>query len=87
MEPWLSFYEPFFETADAAEQFITACEAKAPPNLAAKVIMHQAQRLVSISDELLKIRRHEEPLSGQYAASTRQSPPETRGATAGPSRH
>ncbi len=62
MEPWRSFYISFFENADDAEQFIAACEAKAPPDLAAKVIMHQAQRLVSISDDLPQIRPHQEPL-------------------------
>ncbi len=62
MEPWRSFYLPFFEAANDAEQFIAACEAKAPPDLAAKIIMHQAQRLVSISDDLPQIRPHQEPL-------------------------
>ncbi len=57
-----SFYVPFFETTDDAERFIAACEAKAPPDLAAKVIMHQAQRLVSISDDLPQIRPHQEAL-------------------------
>ena len=62
MEPWRSFYLPFFDTTGAAERFVAACEAKAPPDLAAKVIMHQAQRLISISDDLPHIRRHQEPL-------------------------
>jgi hypothetical protein len=62
MEPWRNFYVSFFETADDAEQFIAACEAKAPPDLAAKVIMHQTQRLVSISDDFPQIRPHQEPL-------------------------
>lgn len=62
MEPLRSFYLPFFDTADVAEQFIADCEAKAPPALAAKVIMHQAQRLVSISDDLPQIRPYQEPL-------------------------
>jgi len=62
MEPWRSFYVPFFETADDAEQFIAACEPKALPDIAAKIIMHQAQRLVSISDDLPQIRPHQEPL-------------------------
>ncbi len=50
------------ERRDDAEQFIAACEATAPPDLAAKIIMHQAQRLVSISDDLPQIRPHQEPL-------------------------
>lgn len=62
MEPWQSFYLPFFDTTTAADHFIAACEAKAPPDLAAKIIMHQTQRLVSISDDLPCIRPHQEPL-------------------------
>ena len=62
MEPWLAFYRPFFAAPEDAEQFVAACEAKSPPDLAAKIIMHQAQRLISIADDLPQIRPGQEAL-------------------------
>ena len=64
MEPWLSFYRPHFSSQTAAEKFVDACEKLQPPapNHVAKIIMHQALRLVSIVDDLPKFRPHEEPL-------------------------
>jgi hypothetical protein len=64
MEPWLSFYRPHFPSQMAAEEFVDACEKLQPsaPNHVAKIMMHQAQRLVSIVDDLPKFRPHQEPL-------------------------
>ena len=64
MEPWLSFYQPHFPSQLAAEQFVEACENLEPsrPNHVAKIMMHQAQRLVSIVDDLPGFRPQREPL-------------------------
>ena len=64
MEPWLSFYKPHFPSQLAAEQFVEACENLEPSgaNHVAKIMMHQAQRLVSIVDDLPKFRPNQEPL-------------------------
>ena len=62
MEKWLKFYRPFFNDDQSVESFVEACERLAPPNNAAKIMMHQCQRLVSISDDLPRIRPHDEPL-------------------------
>ena len=64
MEPWLSFYRPHFPFQLAAEKFVDACEKLQPSaaNHVAKIMMHQAQRLVSIVDDLPKFRPHQEPL-------------------------
>jgi hypothetical protein len=64
MEPWLSFYRPHFPSQLVAEEFVEACEILEPSaaNHDAKIMMHQAQRLVSIVDDLPKFRPHQEPL-------------------------
>jgi hypothetical protein len=64
MEPWFSFYRPHFPSDSAAEQFVEACENLEPSraNHVAKIMMHQAQRLVSIVDDLPRFRPHQEPL-------------------------
>lgn len=62
MNKWEEFYRPFFPSDDQVQGFIEACERQAPPNNVAKVLMHQAQRLVSISDDIQQIRPHNEPL-------------------------
>jgi hypothetical protein len=64
METWLSFYRPHFPSQMAAEEFVETCEKLQPsaPNHVAKIMMHQAPRLVSIVDDLPKFRPHQEPL-------------------------
>ena len=62
MKKWIEFYRPFFNGDQSVESFVEACERLDPPNNAAKIIMHQCQRLVSIADDLPKIRPHEEAL-------------------------
>ena len=64
MEPWLSFYKPHFPSQLAAEQFVEACENLEPSgaNHVVKIMMHQAQRLISIVDDLPRFRPHQEPL-------------------------
>lgn len=64
MDQWIDFYEPFFQSREAARAFVERCESLTPddPNHIAKIIMHQAQRLVSIADDLPKIRSQRESL-------------------------
>ena len=59
---WLDFYEPYFPNKAAAQQFVNACEAQAPPHNSAKIIMHQAQRLISLAEDIVEIRPGMEPL-------------------------
>ena len=62
MEQWVNFFKPFFPTPAATEAWVERCELLAPPNNHAKIMMHQAQRLISIADDLQKIRPHAESL-------------------------
>lgn len=64
MEPWLSFYEPHFASVREAKDFVQSCECLHPsaPNHIVKIMMHQAQRLVSIADDLPRIRPRQEGL-------------------------
>jgi hypothetical protein len=58
------FYKPFFSDLRTTEDFVNRCENLAPsdPNHAAKIMMHQTQRLVSISDDFPRIRPQRECL-------------------------
>ena len=62
MEKWLEFYRPFFPSGEEVEHFVKACEQLAPPDNVAKIMMHQGQRLVSLSDDIRTIRPHREAL-------------------------
>ena len=62
MEEWLEFYKPYFSTEDEAIQFVQDCEKQSPPRNTSKILMHQAQRLISLADEVLKIRPYDESL-------------------------
>ncbi|TKB75636.1 MAG: hypothetical protein E8D46_02090 [Nitrospira sp.] len=59
---WLNFYLQYFPTKTEARDFIEACEQQVPPNNTAKILMHQAQRLISLSDDILEIRPHTDSL-------------------------
>ena len=56
MEKWIEFYRRFFPSFEGAEEFVQACEAQDPPNNTAKLIMHQGQRLISLAEEIPKLR-------------------------------
>jgi hypothetical protein len=58
----IDFYLPFFPTEADTRTFVQACEDLAPPHNTAKIMMHQGQRLVSISDDVPRIRPHCEQL-------------------------
>jgi len=62
MDEWLAFYSPYFEEQDEAKKFVEACEMQTHPNNVAKIMMHQVQRLVSLSDDMQKIRPNDDPL-------------------------
>lgn len=62
MDRWTEFYAPHFASEEDAAGFVSRCEATTPPNHQAKVMMHQVRRLVSIADEMPKIRPARESL-------------------------
>ena len=62
MAEWLAFYAPYFTSEADAETFVSACEAKSLPDNAAKLIMHQGQRLVTLARDIPSIRPNRESL-------------------------
>jgi len=62
MRKWIEFYSPHFPDEEETRAFVEACEQLVAPDNAAKIIMHQAQRLISIADDLPQIRRYQEAL-------------------------
>jgi hypothetical protein len=70
MEPWLSFYKPHFPSQLAAEQSVEACEnlESSGANHVAKIMMHQAQRLVSIVDDLPNVSTKSGTIAGALSS-------------------
>lgn len=64
IEKWVQFYEPFFGSEGAARDFVAPLEALrlGEPRHPAKIMMHQTQRLVSLADDIPKIRKGNETL-------------------------
>ena len=62
MDEWLAFYDFYFEKQEEAKEFVESCEMQTHPNNAAKIMMHQVQRLLSLSDDMQKIRPNDDPL-------------------------
>jgi hypothetical protein len=62
MDEWLAFYKPYFEKQEEAEAFVESCEMQTHPNNVAKIMMHQVQRLISLSDDMQEIRPNDDPL-------------------------
>ncbi len=62
MDEWLAFYNPYFKRQGEAKKFVESCEMQTHPNNVAKIMMHQVQRLVSLSDDMQKIRPNDDPL-------------------------
>jgi hypothetical protein len=62
VEAWIDFFVPFFDSRAATEGWVARCEALTPPQNAAKIMMHQTQRLISLADDLPTIRPHAESL-------------------------
>jgi hypothetical protein len=63
-DKWVAFYAPFFGGDTDARAFVTPLEALflGDARHPAKIMMHQAQRLVSLSDDLPTIRKGNETL-------------------------
>ena len=61
---WLPFFESFFPTRTEARVFVESLEALrlSDPRHQAKIMMHQTQRLISLSDDLPQIRKGNEGL-------------------------
>ena len=64
VDRWLPFYVPFFPSAADARAFVVPLEALrlGDQNHPAKIMMHQAKRLISLSDDLPSIRKDNESL-------------------------
>ena len=64
MEKWLEFYKSFFSDKDEATRFVEKYEKLDldSPYHPAKIMMHQTQRLITLSDDLPKIRPGKESL-------------------------
>lgn len=62
MNEYLAFYNPYFQSQEEANKFVDSCEEQTHPNNVAKILMHQVQRLVSLSDDIQKIRPNDETL-------------------------
>ena len=61
-DEWVSFYLPYFPTESDARTFVETSEQLPPSNNTAKILMHQAQRLISLCDDVLQIRPHTDSL-------------------------
>ncbi len=64
MDKWIEFYEPFFENRAETTAFVHSNENMYPenPKHPAQIMMHQTQRLISLADELPKIRPKKDSL-------------------------
>ena len=64
MEQWIEFYQEFFETEEETKDFVEELEAlnRDSSSHRAKIMMHQAQRLVSLADEIVQIRPEKDSL-------------------------
>lgn len=64
MNNWLTFFASYFPDTHTAQEFIRQCEDLSPDdgNHKAKIMMHQTQRLVSIADDMPKLRPKRESL-------------------------
>jgi hypothetical protein len=61
---WLPFFEPFFESRNDAFEFVDSLERQpyGTQRHRAKIMMHQAQRLISLSDDFPTLRPNNEGL-------------------------
>lgn len=64
VERWLTFFEPFFPIPADARVFVESLELLrlSDTRHQAKIMMHQTQRLISLSDDLPQIRKGNEGL-------------------------
>lgn len=64
VDRWLPFFEPFFSSPADTRSFVEPLESLClgDPRHQAKIMMHQTQRLISLSDDLPQIRKDNEGL-------------------------
>ncbi len=64
MEKWLDFYRPFFDSEPELRSFVEQCEALSleNDNHRAKIMMHQGQRLSTISSSMELVASGRDPL-------------------------
>jgi hypothetical protein len=55
MEKWFSFYIPYFSNETETRSFVERCENESGAT-SAKLIMHQTQRLISLSNDVATLR-------------------------------
>ena len=64
MDKWIDFYRPFFSTRSEATEFVASLEGLNPGHQRhrAKIMMHQTQRLVTLADDIAKVRPQKDAL-------------------------
>ena len=65
MNQWVDFYDDYFSDREEVEKFVSDLEEvvdSSHSRYRAKIIMHQAQRLISLSDDIINIREGRESL-------------------------
>lgn len=64
MSPWIEFYSEFFQSRSEAISFVEQIESIAfgDPLHPSRIMMHQTQRLVSLADDMPKIRPQRDSL-------------------------
>jgi hypothetical protein len=64
MEKWIEFYAPFFASDEEAAAFVNSYEQLKPESALhrAKIMMHQVQRMVTLADDMAKLRPGRESL-------------------------
>jgi hypothetical protein len=65
VKKWIDFYENLFPSREAAIVFVEGLESitdRADPQHRAKIMMHQTQRLISLADDIIQVRKGRESL-------------------------
>ncbi len=64
MEAWKNFYRPYFDNEKQLIEFIEVCEGLEPDDIRhrAKIMMHQGQRLISLSENAAILEAGKDPL-------------------------
>lgn len=64
MEAWKTFYRPYFDSERLLSDFIETCEGLEPTDNRhrAKIMMHQGQRLISLSENASSLEAEKDPL-------------------------
>jgi hypothetical protein len=64
METWKTFYRPYFANEKQLDDFIETCEGLEPDDVRhrAKIMMHQGQRLISLSENAASLEGERDPL-------------------------